>query len=130
MPFKALLYVTRKQGLTPSEFKTHYDTVHVPLIKSLAGDDFPICHRRLYLARPEPGEDNSYPVVALAGSQEDFDYDCITEMTFADEAAFKKFFGRRMEPGTKEIIDADEEKFVDRTKFKVVVVGDVEETTR
>ncbi|KAL6229631.1 hypothetical protein BDW75DRAFT_235050 [Aspergillus navahoensis] len=130
MPFKVLYYVARKPGLTPSEFKTHYDTVHMPLIKSLAGDDFPTCHRRLYLARPEPGEDNSYPVVAFAGLQDHFDYDCITEVTFEDEAAFKKFFGRRSEPGTKEIVDADEEKFVDRTKFRVVVVGGVEETTR
>ncbi|KAL4735916.1 hypothetical protein BDV11DRAFT_173393 [Aspergillus similis] len=83
MPFKALLYLTRKPGHTPVEFKTHYDN-------------------------------KSYPVVALAGSQEDFGYDCITKMTFEDEAAFKKFFGRRMELGTKEILDEDEEKFMDR----------------
>ncbi|KAL4936312.1 hypothetical protein BDV06DRAFT_216767 [Aspergillus oleicola] len=129
MTFKALLYVTRKAGTTPSEFKTHYETVHVPLIKKLAGSDFPLSHRRLYLARPTPGEDSSYPVAAVLGSQEDFPYDCITELTFPDEKAMQTFFARRMESGTKEIVEEDEHKFLDREKLKLVILGDVQETT-
>ncbi|KAL4925299.1 EthD domain-containing protein [Aspergillus undulatus] len=130
MPAKALLYVTRKSGMTPAEFKAHYETVHVPFIKSLAGDDFPLSHRRLYLARPAPGDDDSYPVAVVVGSQEDFPYDAITELTFPDETTLKRFFKRRMEQGTKGTVDADEEKFLDGSKLKLVILGEVNETTR
>ncbi|KAL4876899.1 EthD domain-containing protein [Aspergillus karnatakaensis] len=129
MTVKALLYVTRKPGTTPAEFQAYYDTVHLPLIKSLAGDDFPLSHKRLYLARPTAGDDNTYPVTALLGSQEDFPYDCITELTFPTEKALNKFFKRRMEPGTKEAVDADEQEFMDSSKLKLVLVGSVTETT-
>ncbi|KAL2847006.1 EthD domain-containing protein [Aspergillus pseudodeflectus] len=128
MVFKALLYATRKAGITPAEFKTHYDTVHLPLIKSLAGDTLPIYHKRSYLARPLAGEDNSYPAAVVLGTQDDFTYDCITEIAFENEEGFKVFFGKRMQPGIKEVIDADEEKFLDSTKVKVVILGDVSET--
>ncbi|KAL2851178.1 EthD domain-containing protein [Aspergillus pseudoustus] len=130
MPFKALLFATRKAGITPTEFKTHYETVHVPLVQSLSGEPgtLPISHKRTYLARPVAGEDNSFPAAVVVGSQEDFSYDCITEVTFEDEGAFKAFFAKRMEPGIKEVIDADEEKFLDSKKFKAVILGDVVET--
>ncbi|KAL3456424.1 EthD domain-containing protein [Aspergillus heterothallicus] len=128
MPFKVLLYATRKPGTSPTEFKTHYDTVHMPLVQSLARDNPPISHKRFYLARPLAGDDNSYPAAVVLGSQEDFPYDCITEITFHDEEHFKAFFAKRMEPGYKEVIDADEEKFLDPTKVKAVVLGDVAET--
>jgi hypothetical protein len=128
MPFKALLFATRKPGITPIDFKTHYETLHVPLLQRLAGDNLPLSHKRTYLARPLAGEDNSYPAAVVIGSQEDFFYDCITEVTFADEAAFKRFYGWRMQPGVKEVIDADEEKFLDGTSIKAVIVGEVAET--
>ncbi|KAL4948678.1 EthD domain-containing protein [Aspergillus filifer] len=115
--------------MTPAQFKTHYETVHMPLIKNLAGDLFPLSHRRLYLARPSPGEEGSYPVAAVLGSQEDFPYDCITELTFPDEETMRTFFARRMEPGTKEIVEEDENKFLQAEKLKMVVLGDVQETT-
>ncbi|KAL4863225.1 hypothetical protein BDV12DRAFT_177795 [Aspergillus spectabilis] len=130
MTFKALLFVTRKPGMTPTDFQTHYDTVHLPLIKAIGGDDFPLAHKRLYLARPVAGEDHSYPAATLMGGPDDFPYDCITELTFPDEEALKKSFGRGMEPGTKEIVEADEQKFMDNTKMKMVVLGEVIETTR
>lgn len=128
MPVSALLFITRNPALTPSQFKTHYETVHVPLIKALAGSDWPLSHKRTYIARPVPGDDNSHPAAVLLGSQEDFSYDCITQVTFADEAGLKTFFARRMEPGTKEVVDADEEKFLVAEKVRVVLLGDEEIT--
>ncbi|KAL4899429.1 hypothetical protein BDW74DRAFT_183681 [Aspergillus multicolor] len=127
MPFKALLFLARKPDLTPTQFRAHYETVHVPLIKRLAGSDFPLSHRRMYLARLE-GKDDTYPAVVLAGTQEDFDFDCVTELTFVDEDAFKTFFGRRMEAGIKEAVDRDEGEFLDAGRLKLVVLGGVEET--
>ncbi|KAE8349225.1 EthD domain-containing protein [Aspergillus coremiiformis] len=128
MVYKILLYITRKPGTTPAEFKSHYETVHMPLVRRIAGADFPLSHRRLYLARPAPGADNSFPAAALVGSPEEFFYDAIAEVTFADEAAFKVFFGRREEPGVRELVEGDEEAFLDRTRFRAVVLGDVEES--
>lgn len=128
MTVSALLLITRKPTLTPSQFKAHYETIHVPLIKQLAGADWPLSHKRTYIARPETGADNNYPAAVLLGSQEDFSYDCITQVTFADEAGLKTFFARRMEPGTKEIVDADEEKFLVAEKVRVVLLGGEEIT--
>ncbi|KAE8387386.1 EthD domain-containing protein [Aspergillus alliaceus] len=130
MVFKVLLYATRKSGMTPAEFKAHYENVHMPLVKEAGGADFPLSHRRLYLSRPTPGEDNGFPPAVLIGSPDDFSFDAISELTFPDEAAFKVFFTRRHEPGTKELLDADEEKFLDRSKLRAVVLGDVQETTK
>ncbi|KAL4778354.1 EthD domain-containing protein [Aspergillus varians] len=130
MTVTALLLITRKPTITPEEFKTHYETVHLPLIQRLAENDWPLSHKRTYIARPAPGDDNSYPAAVLMGSQEDFSYDCITQVTFADEAGLRTFFARRMEPGTKEIIDADEEKFLVGEKVRVVLLGGEEETTK
>ncbi|KAL5337429.1 hypothetical protein BJX70DRAFT_246322 [Aspergillus crustosus] len=129
MTFKALLFVTRKPGLTPTEFRTHYDTVHLPLIQSLGGADFPLSHKRLYLSRPDPGADNSYPATTIMGSPEDFPYDCITELTFVDEAGMRRFFRRRMEDGVREVVEKDEGGFMDSEKMKLVVLGGVVETT-
>jgi len=108
MPVSALLFITRNPTLTHSQFKTHYETVHVPLIKALAGDDWPLSHKRTYIARPAPGDDNSHLAAVLLGTQEDFSYDCITQVIFADEAGLKTFFARRMEPGTKEVFGGGE----------------------
>ena len=65
----------------------------------------------------------------MLGDQGDFSYDCITELTFRDEEAMQIFFAKRMEPGTREIVEEDENKFMQADKLKLVVLGDVQETT-
>ena len=60
----------------------------------------------------------------LLGTQSDFGYDSIAELTFDDETAFQAFFGRTSvgDAGAKRA--ADEEQFLDRRRMRIVVLGD------
>jgi hypothetical protein len=130
MSFRLLLFVTRRPDLSPEEFKAHWETKHVELIKSIAGDQFPISHTRTYLARPAQAENATWPAAVLVGSQEDFSYDGFAELVFADEAAFKSFFALVSEPENAAKIAADEEKFAVRESIKAVVIGDKTVTSK
>lgn len=135
---KILLFAYRKAGISPEEFKTHYEG-HVELLKSLAGDAFPSSHRRTYLARTAvdtAAEDASTvnantPAAVIKGKQSEFDYDVIAEVTFADADAFKAFervLYPQYAPETAAKIAANEEKFMDLSKMSIVRVGDSLET--
>lgn len=131
MPHIALLFAHRKQGMTPAAFKTHYESSHVPLIKSLAGPAFPQSHKRFYIRRDNvsTGTDNTaYPAQVLVGTQASFEYDAVTEMVFTDKTAFGTFMEVMSRPENVAKLRADEEHFLDREKMKVVAVDEVTET--
>ncbi|KAI0553954.1 EthD domain-containing protein [Xylaria curta] len=136
MPYSVLIFAYRKPGTTPEQFKAHYEGSHVPLVRELARASFPLSHARRYLHRSENQADSntvrnlSTPATVLIGTQDDFDYDAIAELTFEDAAAFQTFFGRMQQPEIAAKIAADEEKFLDRTRMPVVVLGDTTETRR
>src|SRR4051812_38094370 len=129
MAFRILIKVYRKPGMSPQEFQSHYEDNHVPLIKSLAGPQFPLSHTRRYIQRSSDAVSN-YAAIILSGTQEDFDYDALTEMAFEDEATLQSFFRFMNAPDVKEKIDADCAKFMDLTKAQLVVLGNVLETRR
>ncbi|KAH9897404.1 hypothetical protein F4778DRAFT_743465 [Xylariomycetidae sp. FL2044] len=41
--------------MSPADFRHHYDTAHVPLLKSLVGPAFPLTHTRNYVTRNPAG---------------------------------------------------------------------------
>ncbi|KAK1150133.1 hypothetical protein N8T08_000032 [Aspergillus melleus] len=91
MPCTIIAFLTRKSGLTPTEFRTHYETTHIPLLKELAGPHFPIAHKRFYLPRTRASDaveadhsNTAYPAPVLAGESADFQYDVYAELTFRD----------------------------------------------
>lgn len=134
MPYRILIFAYRKRGTSPSQFKTHYETRHVPLLKAITGPLFPKSHVRRYVQRASGGRDSppnngNYPATVLIGSQSDFDYDAIAELTFKDEAAFQAFFAKVNEPEAAAKIAKDEEQFLDRARMRVVVLGDCTTTT-
>ncbi|KAF2000884.1 hypothetical protein P154DRAFT_522159 [Amniculicola lignicola CBS 123094] len=122
MTFSVLLFITRKPTITPSDFKTYWDTTHIELLKSVGGEHFPISHTRHYIARPTEVA-GSWPAAVLVGTQDDFTYDGIAELVFKDEDGFKAFFGLVSAPDAAARIAADEDKFTVREKMKAVVVG-------
>ena len=126
--FTFLLFITRKPTLSPDEFRSHWDTIHVELLRSIAGEHFPMTHTRRYIARTN--QDGAWPASILVGAQEDFTYDGIAELVFPDEAAFHKFFAIVSEPEAAARIAADEEAFIVREKMKAVVLGETSVTTR
>ncbi|KAL9055043.1 MAG: hypothetical protein Q9162_003808 [Coniocarpon cinnabarinum] len=136
MTFTIVIFSWRKPNTTPSEFKTHYETKHLPLIKSLTGSKFPITHTRHYIQRqsPEGTTDDksnaSHPAVTFMGSPDDFDYDAYAELVFEDDKAFQEFFALVSEPGAAKRLEDDENCFIERSKLRVGVVDQSSVTTR
>ncbi|PYH90617.1 hypothetical protein BO71DRAFT_72123 [Aspergillus ellipticus CBS 707.79] len=117
MTYSLLLLCRRKAGLTPVEFENYFETKHVPLIRSLTEDTFPI-HQRFYMHREEQ---DGYPAKLLLGSDPNHDALCI--MTWKDEAASQEYFARIQEPDSfKQIMD-DDANFVDRPSTTMAVLG-------
>ena len=140
MPYTALIFAWRKPGTTPTDFKSHYESRHIPLIQSLAGPHFPKSHTRRYIQRSEVdassysssangGENAKYPATVLMGTQAEFDYDAFAELVFDDEGHFQTFMGVVGAKEAAERIAADEEMFLDRGRMMVVVVDECRVTT-
>ena len=133
MPYIILIFAYRKRGLSPAAFKSRYESSHVPLVQSIAGPHFPKTHTRRYIERSESnissaannGTTNAnHPATVMVGTQADFDYDAIAELTFEDAAAFQTFFGLVSQPEAAEKIAKDEEMFLDRARTRIAVVDE------
>jgi hypothetical protein len=123
MPYNILIFITRKSGISHMDFKKHYEAIHMPLLQFYGGEHFPKSHRRHYLQFSENGQ----PTV-VRGNKAAFDFDAIAEVTFDDEAAFQAFLAALAVEEASKALTMDEDKFSDREKMKIVVVGDVQET--
>lgn len=80
-------------------------------------------HTRRYIHRTEVKTEDTehkanFPATVLIGSQADFDYDAIAELSFPDASAFQTFFGLYQQPENAARIAADEEQFIDRARSK------------
>ncbi|KAI5925221.1 EthD domain-containing protein [Camillea tinctor] len=115
---------------------------HVPLLHELASEHFPLSHTRRYIDRSQgavaPGagvvdgieRNPTTPATVIIGSQADFDYDAVAELTFENSAAFQAFFGIMQQPDNAAKMAAGEKKFLDRSRMPVVVLGDTKTTTK
>ncbi|KAI1137499.1 EthD domain-containing protein [Hypoxylon sp. FL0543] len=124
MTFKILIIGHRLPGVSPSEFKHHYET-HMFAIQHMAGAHFPLSHTRRYIQRPD-GQN----ATVIVGSQADFDYDVLAEMVFESEEAYKAFVEILNREENAKWIEEDEKKFFDRKRVRLVVLGDIEVTER
>ena len=76
---RLLVLTARRQDLTPEQYKHHYEEIHIPLLRRLLGDAFPLAQERHYIPRSTDGS-----LQSLIGSGY-MAYDCITISMFADE---------------------------------------------
>lgn len=137
MSVNVVIYAHRKAGVSPKTFQQRYEA-HVDLIKRIAGDDFPIYHRRRYTPRTTSetpvegtsGTNSTTPATIMIGKQADFDFDVCAMLSFADEAAFKAFGAKLYAPGAAAQLEEDEKEFLDRSKIGIGKVGDLFETTK
>ncbi|PYH48741.1 EthD domain-containing protein [Aspergillus saccharolyticus JOP 1030-1] len=123
-----IFYFRRKPGTTPQEFKEYYEQHHLPLLKEIAGDRFPLSHQRYYLVRdatpknPAPSSDSdaadstevNYVPRVLSGAADDFPWDVYAELTFEDTQHLHAFLGRLGAQGKR--IAEDQENFMDCTR--------------
>ncbi|EKV07029.1 Dimeric alpha-beta barrel [Penicillium digitatum] len=137
MPVKMFVFLYRSPHLTPEEFKKRYEA-HIKLVKKLAGADFPLSHHRNYISRstieiPPDGSTtrNAFtPATILRGRQADFDFDAYAELTFANQAAYQAFAAKIYAPDAAAQMTADEDKFLDRLKMGIALVGEVRVTVK
>lgn len=136
MAYTIVAFIWRKPGLSPTEFKSHYETSHIPLLLSLTGPLFPLSHSRFYLGRnasdtssSDTTNANHQPTV-FAGTPNDFDYDVLATLIFEDTIAFEAFHARLREPEVASKLAEDEERFMDRQKLKVAAVDQPLVSTR
>ncbi|KAK8044545.1 hypothetical protein PG993_004569 [Apiospora rasikravindrae] len=98
-------------------FRDHYENVHIPLMRNLTGDTFPLSHERHYVRRDGEGDDGHFPEAVLAGtSQAAVDYDAVAVLTYRDKAHFDTNWAFFEDPETSKIIAADEAKFSEWTR--------------
>ncbi|OJJ06161.1 hypothetical protein ASPVEDRAFT_45579 [Aspergillus versicolor CBS 583.65] len=137
MTYTILAVLSRKPGLTPTQFKSYYETTHVPLVKEIAGSHPPTVYKRYYLPRAhihgQGGIDDTnagadadtsntaYPVTtALAGNPSGLQFDVYTEMVFEDENHFGSFQAALEE--NSERVKADEAAFLDTSRIHIVKI--------
>ncbi|KAL4901503.1 hypothetical protein BDW74DRAFT_181793 [Aspergillus multicolor] len=141
-PFVTIIVLTtRKPTISPATFRARYDAF-VDLLKVLLGDTFPLCHRRSFIAHPE--HSSSQPSVSsrpnwLApplrepGRHQhaavlETGFDCVAELTFADQEAYERWSARNQEPDVASQLTVAVESFMDRAAVMMAYVGDVKET--
>lgn len=107
---KILAFLTKRQDLETRAFLEHYETKHIPLIRSLAPT--PLVYKRSYLARGD----------ALNLDDGSIDFDVVTELVFADRDAYLAWAAAVFKPGAGEQVVADEERFLDRSRTRAFVV--------
>ncbi|KAK3693147.1 EthD domain-containing protein [Podospora appendiculata] len=137
MVFTILIFSTRKPGTTPAEYRAAVEEVVLPFLKDLAGEHFPIKHERYYIQRVETPKTEgntehnpTTPAVVFVGAQADFDYDSVSTLTFADQAAFGAYVALMQRPENAASIAEVEGRFLDTSKTSIVPVGEAAVTAR
>lgn len=113
---KILVFNKRKDGVSMEEYRHHYETVHAPLAHSL----FPTvkAYRRNYVDEDATARADTRRGVSTASA----DFDSVAEVFFDSWEAFEAFRDRSAEPDVRAQVLADEEKFLDPSAIKRVVV--------
>jgi uncharacterized protein (TIGR02118 family) len=109
--FKVVVLVARKPGMSRADFIRHYETVHVPLVRSF----FPemLAYQRNYV---DLAGAITYPGAAAP------DFDSVTQMWFADRAGYEAMTAASTDPVKGKALADDAEMFMDTTKTRLFVV--------
>ncbi|KAI6080829.1 hypothetical protein F4821DRAFT_265511 [Hypoxylon rubiginosum] len=131
MVTRVLMLIYRKPDLNPEQFRKHYEEIHMPLTKDLAGETFPLSHTRRYIPRPTPAPDASsgtgeYPAIVLGGNPADVGVDCVTELIFRDKEHMQSYFVLPDAPGAAAKLEEEAENFV--AKYQTILIEDCAES--
>jgi uncharacterized protein (TIGR02118 family) len=106
--FKVLAFLSKRESIETQEFIDYYENKHVPLICRLAPT--PTVYNRRYVIEKLTSEGGT------------IDFDVVTELGFADRAAYLAWMAKLSAPGSGEQVAADETKFLDRSRTRAYVV--------
>jgi uncharacterized protein (TIGR02118 family) len=113
---KILVFNKRKAGVSMEEYRHHYETVHVPLAHSL----FPQvkAYRRNYVDQDATARADTRAGVSGAPVE----WDSMAEVFFDSWEDFEAFRDRSAEPEVRAQVLADEERFLNPSAIKRVIV--------
>lgn len=113
--FKVVALLKRKPGLSLEEFKNYYETRHAPLMTRMQLPEL-IGYRRNFVD-VEGGifSDGERPW-----------FDVITELRFADRAAYERCMKRNAEPEPTRLRNEDESNFLDQSRVHFFFVEEAE----
>jgi len=117
---KLVFFLKRKSGITPEQFRAHYENSHVRYAQKYIG------HLLTGYVRNYPGFALQDPSSVLPGTTPapyDVGYDAITEMRVKDMAAIEEIGRIFNDPEIQPILKADERRFLD-DKATVMIVCD------
>lgn len=131
-----MVFYTRRPDLTPKEFRTYMEEKHMPVVKEVMGDLYPVDYIRRYVLRVDSGagdrlgapaasrrsSDTSAPVV-LVGAPSELGWDMMGEMVFKDELHLQQNYAIINGSEGQRIKD-DEENFTIPHLLKVVILGE------
>jgi hypothetical protein len=113
--FQLLMFGRRRQDLTPEQYRDHYENIHIPLMRNLTGETFPLTHTRHYIKRDGP-PDFLAALMVPGGNQSDFDFDAVAILTYADKAHFDANWAFFEDEESRKVIAEDEAKFSEWVK--------------
>jgi hypothetical protein len=102
---RVLILLKRKPGLSFDAFRTHYEGSHAKLGEKYFGHLF-ASYRRNYIPSGMRLADHNMVEPA---------YDCVTELVFREPGGYAELKRIASDPEVREILIADEERFLDRT---------------
>lgn len=118
MVYSVIIHLPRKPGLSSEEFKHHWENVHVPLLKILVGDEFPLSHTRHYVEKPvyspassppiDPALNKGHLVPSTLGG-----VDGVAILTFANKEHYGRFHNKLAARRERDVYEKDLSAFVD-----------------
>ena len=114
---KMVVLFRRKQGLTPDQFRDHYEQRHAPLALKL----FPYFkdYTRNYIRH-----DLKHQRAGGEPIDSNLDFDAIVEITFASNDDYERMRREMADPAIREQVVADEQRFLDRSATVVFLVDE------
>jgi hypothetical protein len=109
---KILVMLSKKPGLSDTEFRRLYEEEHAPLVARLVPHFAD--YRRNYILR-----DNLHP-----DTKDLCPFDVVTEVRFADRDGYDRFMAGLAVPEVDRQLAACEERFLDRSAMAMYVVDE------
>jgi uncharacterized protein (TIGR02118 family) len=111
MSCKSIALLRRRADLSPADFITYYEQNHAPLIRSLLPGI--VDYRRNFV---------DFDGAFIFEGAAPFDFDVVTEIWFADRAAYDAAMAVAADPEVARRIAEDEGRFLDRSGTRMFVV--------
>ena len=124
---KIVYFLKRKHGISPEQFRQHYESSHVVLAKRYIGhllEDYVRNYPQFALLNPSEIPEGTEP------APYDIGYDCITEMYVKDQAAIAEMTRIFNDPDINPILVEDELKFLERDQTVMIMVEVVNTGTK